>query len=144
MLTNTSKYAIRACIYLAIHTKGHEKIGIKKISEDLGIPTPFLGKILQALAKHKLLSSSKGPNGGFALGKAPADISLLDIVKTIDGDEIFTNCLLTDHLCEEDKEHCPVHDKYANVRDEFTHMFGTQNLQELADGVKSSKNKILL
>ena len=62
MLSNTSKYAIRAVIYLALFAGKEKKIGIKQISTDLSIPTPFLGKILQTLAKHKLLSSTKGPH----------------------------------------------------------------------------------
>nr|HPR60051.1 Rrf2 family transcriptional regulator [Prolixibacteraceae bacterium] len=71
MLSNTCKYAIRALIYLANYSKENKKIGIKKISEDLGIPSPFLGKILQSMAREKMLASTKGPNGGFSLGKAP-------------------------------------------------------------------------
>lgn len=64
MLSNTCKYAIRSVIYLALNAQDGKKIGIKKISEDLEIPTPFLGKILQSLARQKLLSSTKGPHGG--------------------------------------------------------------------------------
>ena len=47
MLSNTSKYAIRAVIYLALYAGEEKKIGIKQISNELKIPTPFLGKILQ-------------------------------------------------------------------------------------------------
>ena len=53
MLSNTCKYGIRAVLYLAMNTKKEKKIGIKQISQDLNIPTPFLGKILQSLVKHK-------------------------------------------------------------------------------------------
>ncbi|NBC84429.1 MAG: Rrf2 family transcriptional regulator [Bacteroidetes bacterium] len=144
MLSNTSKYAIRACIYLAIHSKDNEKIGIKQISEDLHIPTPFLGKILQSLAKYKLLVSTKGPHGGFALSKSPENITLLDIVKVVDGEDIFTNCLLSEHKCEDESEHCPVHEKYATVRNNFTEMFRGQNLAQLAQEVKDSKVDIIL
>ena len=44
---------------------------LKQISSDLDLPTPFLAKILQQLAKQKILSSSKGPHGGFSLLKDP-------------------------------------------------------------------------
>ena len=84
MLSNTCKYAIRALIYLAKNASGDQKIGIKKISEDLGIPSPFLGKILQSLAKQKILSSTKGPHGGFGMGMKAKDIRLYDIVVIID------------------------------------------------------------
>jgi len=66
MLSNTCKYAVRALIYLGKYSVDGTKIGIKKISSDLIIPTPFLGKILQNLVKQKVLVSTKGPNGGLA------------------------------------------------------------------------------
>ena len=94
MLSNTSKYAIRAVIYLSINAGEERKIGIKQISKDLNIPTPFLGKILQILAKHKLLSSTKGPHGGFGLGKKADEIKLIDVVNIIDGQDIFKKCLI--------------------------------------------------
>src|SRR4030042_4490721 len=101
MLSNTSRYAIRAVIYLAVNYEEGAKIGIKQISKDLGIPTPFLGKILQSLAKHKLLSSTKGPHGGFGLGRKAEDIKLIDIVDIIDGQDIFNQCLIRLNDCNE-------------------------------------------
>ena len=71
MLSNSCKYGIRAVIYLAKNPVDNGKIGIKRISEDLGLPTPFLAKILQLLAKHKILTSSKGPHGGFSSVERP-------------------------------------------------------------------------
>ena len=70
MLSNTCKYALRALIYLGKFSEENSRIGIKKIAEDLSLSSPFLGKILQNLVKQKLLVSTKGPNGGFALGKS--------------------------------------------------------------------------
>src|SRR5512147_2219729 len=95
MLSNTSRYAIRAMIYLAIHTDDKRKVGIKKISDELEIPSPFLGKIMQTLAKQKVLISTKGPNGGFSIAEKYRNISLYDIIKIIDGDDLFDRCLIT-------------------------------------------------
>ena len=59
MLSNTCKYGIRAVIYIALSNTDKRRIGIKEISKELDIPTPFLGKILQTLVKDKLLVSTK-------------------------------------------------------------------------------------
>ena len=75
------------------------------ISKDLDLPTPFLAKILQQLAKQKILNSTKGPHGGFSLMKDPKKITLLDIVKTIDGEEIFTNCVMHNGTCRSVDKH---------------------------------------
>lgn len=120
MLSNTCKYAIRAVLYLAINETENNKIGIKKISESLNMPSPFLGKILQVLAKHKILSSTKGPHGGFSLSRKADDISLLEIVRIIDGLDFFSTCIIGVKVCEGDstkKDICPFHDKLDPLRD---------------------------
>ena len=99
MLSNSCKYGIRAVIYIASRQKDNGKTGIKQISKDLDLPTPFLAKILQQLAKQKILISLKGPHGGFSLLKDPKKITFLDIVRIIDGDEIFTNCIMHNTTC---------------------------------------------
>jgi Rrf2 family iron-sulfur cluster assembly transcriptional regulator len=58
MLSNTCKYAIRAVVYISVFGSKEKKTGIKEISEKLEIPTPFLGKILQSLARNKVLTST--------------------------------------------------------------------------------------
>lgn len=119
MLSNTCKYAVRALIYLGKYSVEGSKIGIKKISSDLAIPTPFLGKILQNLVKQKILYSTKGPNGGFGLGKKIDEISLYDIVRIVDGDDFFRNCLIGMQPCsthEINQKPCPVHGRFGPIR----------------------------
>ena len=119
MLSNTCNYAVRSLIYLGKYSVDGTKIGIKKISSDLLIPTPFLGKILQNLVKQKILVSTKGPNGGFGLGKKPEEISLYDIVSIVDGDDYFKICLIGHHPCsthEAEEKPCPVHSRFGPIR----------------------------
>jgi len=139
MLSNTCKYAIRATIYLAIKAEGDNKIGIKQIANDLKLPMPFLGKIMQVLAKHKLLSSTKGPHGGFGLNKKAEDISLLNIIEIVDGLDVFEECLIGLKVCEEPgtKEDCPFHKKSNAVRSDIYDMFKNQTVGDLAKGIKS-------
>lgn len=144
MLSNTCKYAIRAVLYLGFHARDEQKIGIKKISEDLKIPTPFLGKILQQLAKQKLLISTKGPNGGFALGKDPSKITLMDIVEIIDGKDLFENCLISMRKCNERSGHCAVHNRYAQIREDIRDMFRSHKLADLIHDMKHSADKIVI
>ena len=141
MLSNTSKYAIRAVIYLAFHAGEEKKIGIKQISKELGIPTPFLGKILQTLAKHKLLSSTKGPHGGFGLGKAANDIALIEIVDIIDGRDIFNKCMIRLEDCNEDNP-CSAHKKYGEIRNSLMTLFQKEKISDFVDEVKDGKISI--
>lgn len=141
MLSNTSKYAIRAMIYMALNREHDAKIGIKKISSELGIPAPFLAKILQVLAKRKLLTSTKGPNGGFALNKNPQKISLYEIVTIIDGNDIFDKCLISDRSCNDENIPCPLHNNYESIRLELKNFFQLQNIANLSRDIKS-QNRI--
>lgn len=65
MLSNACKYAVRAVVYLAIHSNVDNKLGAKNIAEALEVPQPFLAQLLRKLTTNKLVSSSKGPGGGF-------------------------------------------------------------------------------
>jgi len=139
MLSNTCKYAIRAVLYLAVNGKEGNKIGIKDISKELDIPTPFLGKILQTLAKHKILSSTKGPHGGFGLGKGKAEILLMDIVEVIDGMDGFHKCVIGIKYCSEQENPCALHSRYAKLRDEIRQIFEVETIEQLAQGIKGGK-----
>ena len=143
MLSNTSKYAIRAVIYLALYAGEEKKIGIKQISRDLNIPTPFLGKILQTLAKHKLLSSTKGPHGGFGLGKPSGEIALIEIVDIIDGQDLFKKCMIRIEDCNED-EPCSAHKKYGEIREKLHELFRVEKISDFVDEIKDGRVKVNL
>ena len=140
MLSNTCKYAIRAVIYLALNEKNKGKIGIKKISSDLDIPSPFLGKILQILSKNKILASTKGPNGGFCLGLPAKEISLISIIKIVDGMDLFENCVIGMRICKNDKKlrkSCPFHENFDDLRDELYKQFKDITIEDFK---KEAKN----
>ncbi len=134
MLSNSCRYGIRAVIYLASRYPDKTNIGIKQISDDLDLPAPFLAKILQQLAKNRLISSTKGPNGGFSFLKKPESITLYDIIRIIDGEGIFKNCIIHDGYCSEvrkSKKSCPVHKDYSRMRAELTRLYKSKTIAEL-------------
>jgi Rrf2 family protein len=142
MLSNSCRYGIRAIIYLSGKKSAGEKIGIKQISSDLDLPSPFLGKILQQLAKQKILKSMKGPHGGFSMLKDPKTISLYDIVAAIDGEDTFTDCVMHNGPCrciDRTKNPCPIHDDYAKSRKELIQLFKSKTIYDLV--MKASKSE---
>lgn len=141
MLSNTCKYAIRSLIYLANFSDVGKKIGIKKISDDLKIPSPFLGKILQSLAREKILSSTKGPHGGFSLGRDPKEISLFDIVIHVDGEEYFNNCIIRLETCScfaEEITTCPVHKRFSHIRGQLISFYQDTSLFDIIEDFEIS------
>ena len=143
MLSNSCRYGIRAIIYLSGKKTSGEKTGIKQISSDLDLPTPFLGKILQQLAKQKVLKSMKGPHGGFSMLKDPKTITLYDIVVAIDGEDTFTDCVMHNGPCrcvDRTKNPCPIHDDYAKSRKELIQLFRSKTIYDLVMKTNNSGN----
>ena len=144
MLSSSCRYGIRAVIYLAGQPASNGKTGIKQISKDLDLPSPFLAKILQQLAKQKILSSTKGPHGGFSLLKDPRKITLIDIVNTIDGYDTFTDCIMHNGSCEgveKEGKHCPLHQDYEKSRRELIKLFSSRTIHELV--IKSTNTELI-
>ena len=86
MISRSSEYAIRALTFLATESDGRHHLA-RDMAERLGIPAPFLGKVLQPLVLRGLLTSQRGRGGGFRLAKAPEAITLLAIVQALNHEE---------------------------------------------------------
>jgi Rrf2 family protein len=108
------EYGIQAVLYLSTLGKG-KMVSAVEISEKLKIPKEFVSKILQSLRTSKIVGSRKGNSGGFFLSKDPKKVKLVDIVKAIDGLEMFNHCILGFPNCS-DKHPCPVHNKWGVLR----------------------------
>lgn len=131
MLSKSCEYGLRASLYLAsLDHDGYVSIGT--ISEDLDISFPFLTKIFQKLNDAGLLESQRGPKGGVALTKPAEDVSLYEIVVAIDGDDLFSECVLGLPNCGDAKP-CPLHDEWADKRSDVETMFRNATLTELPD-----------
>jgi Rrf2 family protein len=92
MLTNRAKYAIKALLHLA-RTKGQGPVGAGAIAEAEHIPLKFLELIMLQLRNHGLIRSKVGKGGGHELVKDPEEITLLMVVRIIDGPVAPLPCL---------------------------------------------------
>lgn len=128
MFSKTCKYAIRAVLHLAAHSSKDQKIGTKKLAENLEVPYHFLGKILQELSRHQLISSSKGPSGGFYLSPENRQTSLIEIIEAIDGPDVFSSCVIGLKECSSDHP-CPLHDKVITYREGLLSLIEDQTLE---------------
>lgn len=107
------------------------------MSTKLGIPYPFLAKIMQTLIQHGLVESTRGPNGGVRLARPAAQITLREIVLALDGAAIFEACVLGLPGCGVEQP-CPLHDQWAPARDRVRAMFEETTLADLAARIRSS------
>jgi Rrf2 family protein len=64
-----------------------------RLAEFHGVPIAYLAKHLQAMSRAGVLAAGTGPRGGYRLARPPADISVLDVVEAVDGDDPAFRCL---------------------------------------------------
>src|SRR5437870_8733703 len=83
-LTRASSYALHAVVFMAAQ-KQNKPVASHLIAKARGIPERFLLKVLKPLVSARVLHSIKGPNGGYRLARAAADISMLEVVEAVDG-----------------------------------------------------------
>lgn len=107
LLSRPTTYAVRALLYLA---KQETELPIlaPTIAQAEQLPAPFLAKLLRTLSEAKILSSSRGPGGGYKLAKPADKISLQDVSALFDGMSLSHECLLGYGPCL-DTTPCPVH-----------------------------------
>ena len=132
MFSKACEYGIRAMVFIAQKSLHDERVSLKDIAKEIDSPVAFTAKILQQLARNKLIQSIKGPVGGFEMEKRRMkSIMLSDVVNTLDGDGIYKGCGLGLKQCNALKP-CPVHEQFAKVRDELRRMLEGTSMYELA------------
>jgi len=129
MFSNSTKYAIRSIVYM-MRNKGQKKNTVVEMATELNIPQPFLSKILQQLAKSRIISSTKGRGGGFFLTKENMKRPLLDVVLCIEGYNVFNKCILGLEICS-DENPCILHNEFKQFRLSIEHSVSEQSIASL-------------
>ena len=112
-ITRETDYGVRCVLYLA--RKAQEIAPVNEIAKAMHIPKSFLAKILQRLVKAGIVISGRGISGGFSLAKKPENISILDVVKAIQGDSAINICAIDKKMCRLSKT-CSVHPVWVELR----------------------------
>ncbi len=125
-------------IYLA-ENQDKNNIMVSKIADDYDIPRHFLAKLVQSLAKHHLIKSTRGRNGGIQLNKPARDIRIIDIVYAIDGPPPEVDmCVIGLDECSDDVP-CPLHDRWKLIKEDIRTLLGHENLEHLANEIERKR-----
>ena len=139
MISKSCKYAIRASVFVASKANENIKLSMKEIAEEIEAPAAFTGKILQILNKHKIITSLKGPYGGFFCEKYQLDFPILGIVNAIDGLSVFRECVMGLHQCS-DEHPCPMHFEYSKIRALMLKSFQETTIGSLAEKLSGGES----
>ena len=137
-LSHSCIYGIRATVLLA----GRQEEGfitIAELSNELGISFHFLTKVLQHLTHSQILESYKGPNGGVKLARNAADITILEIINSLDKNFTIPECALGLPIFQNTKT-CPIHNDWSELKNKIETMIETITIHELAETEQDKKN----
>jgi len=139
MFSKATEYALRATIYIAKKSTEEKKLGIEEIAKAIDSPQSFTAKILQALTKdNKIISSVRGPNGGFFLTEEAKKLPVRSILKAMGEDEVLEKCVLGLKLCSEIQP-CPMHAQYKSIKQQLIKLFVSKTIQQLAADMKAGE-----
>ncbi len=137
--TKTGEYAIRAILFLARQPKD-TLIMSSDVAKSEDIPSHYLAKILQRMAKYGYVDSFKGRGGGFKITDLAKKSSILEIVERIEGPVINQKCVTGLKECSEESP-CPLHEEWALLRERIYNLISSKTVDEVAVKYAETLNK---
>ena len=137
LINRTTDYAVRVVLCLASRNS-HELVVSAKIAKEAGIPVSYIPKILQALSRAGLVTTVAGRAGGARLLRPAKNISVYDVVSSMERDVVLNRCLLQKGECPRDG-FCAVHKVWQKAQEDLSRRLKKANIATLAR--ESSSNQ---
>lgn len=140
-LTSTAQHAIRAVVYLA-EQAGDGPVNVTDIARELAAPRNYLSKTLYALVNAGVLTSMRGPTGGFQLAVDPAELTLAEITEPFErvGEQ---RCLLGRPACD-GRNPCALHSRWSAASDAMQRFFGTTTVADVLGTVQEDPRRAVV
>jgi Rrf2 family transcriptional regulator, cysteine metabolism repressor len=127
--TKRADYGLMAIHYIAIHEDAGS-VSAKRIAEEFSIPPELLAKILQHLARERLIVSQNGPRGGYMLARRPIEITVGQVVRALEGPINIVECLDEDSDCPQ-MARCNLRRPVQKIQVAVSQLLDTMTLAEL-------------
>ena len=128
LFSTATGYALRA---LAAMPENGNYCLAKDLASQLGLPGPYLAKILQSLAQDGMLHSVRGPRGGFRLARPAHHITVGEVVGVLDGMESMAGCVMGFINCQGADKPCPLHGAWLEVKSHLEQTMNTVTIRDL-------------
>ena len=129
LITRDVDYAVRALVYLAKHPG--RPICASELVKDLGVPRPFLRRIMQSLGGSRILNSAKGKGGGFSLKQAADKITVDRLMEIFHGPLEFNCCGAKKKVCPASNS-CNLRREMRDIEGVVLERLGRLSIQSLA------------
>ncbi|MEM7164792.1 MAG: Rrf2 family transcriptional regulator [Planctomycetota bacterium] len=129
LYTRGSEYALRALQEMAVEPD--RRWTVADICEHVAIPEQFTRKVLQSLVRSGILTSIRGPGGGYSFAIPPETISLSSVIVSVESGPRFDLCILGYEHCS-DLDPCPLHYFWAPIKNSALAMLKERTVADLA------------
>jgi len=114
-LTQSGDYAVRAVIAISRHGAGDGRLmKAREIAGEMYIPVGYAAQLLATLVRANLLSATAGPSGGYELAVPAEELTLLDVIRAIEGPLERERCVLRGGPCDWEAV-CPLHSTWHDI-----------------------------
>jgi len=137
VVRRNTDYALRLLVNLArSHNDG--PVSTRAAAKEEGVPYQLACKLMQRLHKSELVKSCMGPKGGFRLGREPSQISLREVVETIQGPISINRCLMAANACQRQRD-CGVRTRLGELQQYVCDYLNRITLDELFDNGRENR-----
>ena len=130
-LTTKGRFAVTAMIDLALR-QNNGPVTLAAISQRQQISLSYLEQLFGKLRRHELVESTRGPGGGYTLGRKASDITVADIIVSVDEPLDATNCGGKEN-CHGEGGRCMTHELWASLNSRMVEYLDSVSLQKLVD-----------
>lgn len=134
LITRAGDYGLQGMVHLATLPKDKDAY-VAEIARNCGVPASFLAKIFQNLSKVGLVRSQRGAKGGFNLARKPSEITVLEILESIEGNIYLNRCLISEDECPK-RPTCNAHLVFKEAQKAIRKVLSSYTLQDLVNGQK--------
>ncbi len=135
MLSNSSKYAVKAVLYLAMNSNKDKRVMVKDMAQPINVPQAYIAKLLQELSRSGVISSIKGPRGGFYLSEKDRNRTLMDVISVIDDENKLNSCVLSLEKCNANKP-CPLHNLVSPTMTTFLKSLRETTIEDFSNQIR--------
>lgn len=133
------QYGLRAMVDLAIHSAG-EQIPLNSIAERQNLSVGYLEQVFSSLRKAGLVKSVKGPQGGYSLANSASNITVGDVLRTLEGDLSVVEDLEERLNTDNDIEYCITEEVWKKIDQCISELVDSITLEDLVAAYKKLKN----
>ena len=132
-ISTKGRYGLRILLDIALYRVGDKPRMIREIASNQEISEKYISRLIIELRKAGFVRSVRGVNGGYTLTRKPEDISVLDVLETMEGPVAIVDCTNSSGEACRRKPQCPTQRMWAEINQKIRNAFAAYTLKDLLE-----------